>query len=270
MFKPVDYTEHQSKSTVVAIIPARFNSTRLPGKPLLDIGGKAMILHVVERTLSARNVDRAIVATDDQRIVETVSAAGFEAVMTRADHPSGSDRLAEVAATLEDTEIIVNVQGDEPFISPNTIDLAIEEIKTDKEVMMVTTSEPITDPSMVLSYAVVKVVTDRDGNALYFSRSPIPYPREAVIKHGSLEKALHEDTSLLRLFRKHTGFYVYRRKFLLDYASWPQSELERIESLEQLRVLERGLKIRVVEVSTHSIGIDTIEDLEMARRRFKT
>lgn len=224
-----------------------------------------MILRVVERALSARNVARAIVATDDERIAEAVRRGGFEAAMTSPSHQSGSDRLAEVAAHLDDADVIVNVQGDEPLISPRTIERVVDELINADEAQIVTTWERIEDAADVLSPDVVKVVVDRGGRALYFSRSPVPYPRDAVRTHGSLSKALEAEPGLLKLFRKHTGLYAYRRSFLLEYAGWPQTELERLESLEQLRALERGATILVVEADSPSIGVDTQEDLERVR-----
>jgi 3-deoxy-manno-octulosonate cytidylyltransferase (CMP-KDO synthetase) len=228
-----------------------------------------MILRVVERALAARNIERAIVATDDERILEVVRDAGFEAVITRREHASGSDRLAEVAAALDHVEVIVNVQGDEPLISPLTIERAVSELIEDEEAMIVTTCEPIAQPADVLSPDVVKVVTNQAGHALYFSRWPIPYPREAVRAHGTLEAALAQDPSLLAQFRKHTGLYAYRRRFLLEYSSWPQSTLERAESLEQLRALERGVIIKVFEADAPSIGVDTAADLQRVREMFE-
>ncbi len=224
-----------------------------------------MILWVVERALRARNISRAIVATDDRRILEAVQQAGFEAVMTSPLHKSGSDRLAEAAAALDDVEVVVNVQGDEPLISPQTIERAVDELINDDEAFVVTTCEPIERAADVLSPDVVKVVTDKGRRALYFSRSPIPYPRDAVRRCGTLEVALEKEPQLVKLFRKHTGLYAYRRSFLLEYAGWPQSELERWEALEQLRALERGVTIKVIEVAEASIGVDTPEDLERVR-----
>ena len=261
-----------------------------------------MVCRVVERALAAGKVSRVIVATDDQRILEAVQAAGHEAVMTRTDHQSGADRLAEVAANLDDAEIIVNVQGDEPLISPNTIDLAIEalvegntdegehgegetRIGNDREmgkraegqigrregnatregVGIVTTWEHIASAVDVLNPAVVKIVVDETRRAIYFSRSPVPYPQEAVQKHGSLEAALLNEPALLGQFRKHTGLYVYAKEVLLALTRWPRSELERIESLEQLRALEHGVKITAIQATTASIGVDTMEDLERVR-----
>ncbi|MDQ3754896.1 MAG: 3-deoxy-manno-octulosonate cytidylyltransferase, partial [Acidobacteriota bacterium] len=252
--------------SAIAIIPARYQATRLPGKPLLDIAGRPMILHVVERALAARNVSRAIVATDDRRVFDAVCAAGFEARMTRADHGSGSDRLAEVAATLGDeAELIVNVQGDEPLISPRVIEQAVTALLDDVEAAVATTCEAIEHAGDALSPDVVKVVMNERGHALYFSRSLIPYPREATRRHGSLAAALDANPELLARFRKHTGLYVYRRAFLLEYARWPPSDLELTEGLEQLRILERGYKIRVVQVAETSVGVDTPEDLARVR-----
>ena len=233
-----------------------------------------MICWVVERALAARNVGRAIVATDDERIVRAVRAAGHEAVMTGLHHQSGTDRVAEVAASLEDAEIIVNVQGDEPLISPETIEQAVEALGEkgnwgkgeNGQLGIVTTWEPMESAADVLNPDVVKVVVDDDGRAIYFSRLPVPYPRDAVRQHGSIEAAILEEPGLLANFRKHTGLYVYRREVLLEFARWPQSELERLESLEQLRALEHGVKVKAIKASTNSIGVDTIADLERVRR----
>jgi 3-deoxy-manno-octulosonate cytidylyltransferase (CMP-KDO synthetase) len=253
------------KTKAVAIIPARYDSVRLPGKALLEIAGKPMICWVVERALAARNVSRSIVATDDERILEAVRSAGYEAVMTRAVHASGMDRIAEVAASLADVDIVVNVQGDEPLISPLTIDRAIDALIGDDGAGIATTWEHMESVADVLNPDVVKVVVDDHDVAIYFSRSPVPYPRDAAREHGSIEAALSNEPSLLAGFRKHTGLYVYRRDVLLEFAQWPQSELERLESLEQLRALEHGVKIKAIKASTSSIGVDTIEDLERVR-----
>lgn len=219
---------------------------------------------VVERALAARTVSRAIVATDDARIFDCVTSAGFEAVMTRAGHQTGTDRVAEVARDL-DADVIVNVQGDEPLIEPETIDRAVSALINDREAEIATTCEAIDESADVLSGAVVKILVDDEGRALEFSRAPIPFPNQAVLRHGSIEAALECEPALLSTFRKHTGLYVYRREFLLKFTSWPQSEAEASESLEQLRALERGVKIRVVEAKSPSIGVDTIEDLERVR-----
>lgn len=255
---------------VFAIIPARLHSTRLAGKLLLEIGGKPLILHTLEQTLKAKNIDRAIVATDSDEILKVIEKSGNEAVLTSANHQSGSDRIAEVAENLPPNSIIVNVQGDEPTISPRTIEKAVEALINDDAndafaVQMATTCERISEISDVLSPDVVKVVTDNKGFALYFSRSPIPFPREAVKDHGSLENALRNEPNLLALYRKHTGLYVYRREFLLKFTRFEQTFLERSEMLEQLRALENGARIKVVEVEESSIGVDTKEDFERVK-----
>jgi 3-deoxy-manno-octulosonate cytidylyltransferase (CMP-KDO synthetase) len=219
----------------------------------------------VERALAATQVSRAIVATDDERIFKVVTEAGYEAVMTSGDHSSGTDRVAEVAETLPEDQIIVNVQGDEPLISPQTIDRAIAALTDTEGSQIATTCEPITDPLDVTSPSVVKVVTDDSGCAVYFSRSPIPYPDAAVRRHGSIAEALANEPELLGLFKKHTGLYVYRRQFLLEFASWPPSALEQVEKLEQLRALERGARIKVVAAASASIGVDTLADLGRVR-----
>jgi 3-deoxy-manno-octulosonate cytidylyltransferase (CMP-KDO synthetase) len=226
-----------------------------------------MVVHVLERALAAPSVSRAVVATDDERIFEAVRAAGFEALMTSPAHASGSDRLAEAAGHIE-ADIVVNVQGDEPLIAPETIERAVWALLADETAAVATTCEPIESASDVLSSDVVKVVSDERGRALYFSRSPVPFPREAARRYGSLAAALEIEPELLAAFRKHTGLYVYRRAFLLEYARWPQTALERAESLEQLRVLERGHRIVVVEAAAPSVGVDTEEDLRRVREMF--
>ena len=253
------------EQNIIAIIPARLHSTRLEGKLLLPLNGKPLILHTVEQARKARNLSRVIVATDSEEIVRVVQESGNEAVLTSPHHQSGSDRIAEVAENLPENSIIVNVQGDEPLISPMTIEKAVNAILQDESVDMATTCEPIHDLKDVLSADVVKVVTDKNGFALYFSRSPIPFPREAVRKYGSLENALQTDKHLLSLFRKHTGLYVYRREFLLKYTRFEQTNLEKTEMLEQLRALENGAKIKVIEVLESSIGVDTAEDFERVK-----
>ena len=257
------------KIKAVAIIPARYDSVRLPGKALLEIGGKPMICWVAERARAARSVSSVVVATDDERIRDAVSEAGFEAVLTRADHVSGTDRIAEVAETLNDAEIIVNVQGDEPTIAPQTIDATIEALVGNPECGIATTWEPMESAEDVLSPDVVKIVVDENERAVYFSRSPVPYPRDAVRQHGSLQQALQNDDALLARFRKHTGLYVYRKEVLLAMARWPQSELEITESLEQLRALEHGVKIKAIKACGSSIGVDTMEDLERVKTMFR-
>src|SRR5215203_1545690 len=257
----------------VAIVPARLASTRLPGNALIDIAGKPMVCWVAERARAARNVDRVIVATDSQQIIDAVRSSNIEAVLTAAEHTSGTDRVAEVAATIPEAEIVVNVQGDEPLISPETIERAVDvmSVEISKQAGgagIVTTWEPIESVDDLLNPDLVKIVLDDDENAVYFSRSPVPYPRDAVKRHGSLEAALENEPDLLKLFRKHTGLYVYRRDVLLEFTKWPPSALEQIEALEQLRALAHGVKIRVIEACTASTGVDTIEDLERVRALF--
>jgi 3-deoxy-manno-octulosonate cytidylyltransferase (CMP-KDO synthetase) len=222
-----------------------------------------MIMHVVQRASRARLISRVIVATDDERIVKAVSAHGGEARMTSPNHASGTDRVAEVASQL-DSEIVVNVQGDEPLIEPSTIDAAIAPLVEDSQIQISTTSEPITTVEDVFSPSVVKVVTDARGFALYFSRSPIPYSR--LDGEMTLEASLRADAALLSGYRKHSGLYAYRAEFLRQYAGMEPSPLERLEALEQLRTIENGFKIRVVRVEHRSIGVDTMQDFERVKR----
>ncbi len=265
MCNSVEQHGNNPRKNVIAIIPARFSSTRLEGKLLLPIGGKPLILHTLKQTRKARNITRVIVATDDEKILNVILENGYEAVLTSPHHQSGSDRIAEVAENLPEDSIIVNVQGDEPLISPNTIETAVEVILQDDKADIVTTCEKIENYKDVLSADIVKVITDKNGYALYFSRSPIPFPREAVKKHGTLENALKNDSTLIPLYRKHTGIYVYRREFLLKYTKEKQTNLEKTEMLEQLRALENGARIKVVEVAESSIGVDTQEDFERVK-----
>ena len=233
-----------------------------------------MVCWVAERARVARNVDRVIVATDSQQIIDAVKSSGIEAVLTDPDHTSGTDRVAEVAATIPEAKIIVNVQGDEPMISPETIERAVDVMTSENSKTngagIVTTWEPIESLDDLLNPDLVKVVLDGDENAVYFSRSPIPYPRDAAKRHGAPEAALVSEPELFKLFRKHTGLYVYRRDVLLEFTKWPQSQLEKIEALEQLRALERGVRIKVVEACTASTGVDTVEDLERVRTLIET
>ena len=222
-----------------------------------------MIMHVVERARKARLVSRVIVATDDFRIAEAVQSAGGEAKLTSADASSGTDRVAEVAGEL-DCDIIANIQGDEPLIDPSTIDAAIQPLLDDPALQISTTSEPIIDIEDVFNPNVVKVVTDMKGFALYFSRSPIPYIRSAT--GTGLEQRVSMNPDLISKYRKHSGLYVYRKSFLKLLTGIEPSSLELLESLEQLRALENGFKIRVVAVDHRSIGVDTIEDYEKVKR----
>lgn len=232
---------------IVAVIPARFASTRLPGKPLLDETGRPLIQHVVEAARESSKLDRVIVATDDLRIAEAVHRFGGEVAMTRADHPSGTDRVAEVAATLEDAGIIVNLQGDEPEMSAEALDRVVGLLEGDPDAPMATLGTPIRDESIYRDPACVKVVRAENGRALYFSRSPIPHHRDG----------LPGDAPMAYL---HLGLYAYRREFLLRLAALPPSPLESAERLEQLRVLEAGYPIALGVIEEPSIGVDTPED----------
>ena len=262
--------EHHGKNPqkdVIAVIPARYSSVRLPGKLLLPIGGRPLILHTIARANAASTVTRVIVATDDERIMNVVKAAGFEAVMTSPDHRSGTDRLAEVAKDLPENSIIVNVQGDEPLIAPETIDAAVNALIGDDNADMATTYEPIESLGQLLNFNAVKVVVGDHGYAIHFSRSPMPFPRDASLRHdGDPNRAIVEEPELLANFRKHTGLYVYRRQYLLRLSQLPETSLERLERLEQLRALEDGAKIRVVAAAGTSIGVDTHEDYERVCR----
>lgn len=234
---------------------------------LLEAGGKPLIVHTLERANLAKTVDRVIVAVDHEDLFKAVEAAGGEAVMTSATHASGSDRIAEVAAALEGEPIIVNVQGDEPMISPDDIDRAVIALEEDPLADIATVWEAVADIGDVLSPDVVKVVTDNDGYALYFSRSPVPFPRDDVRKYGDLKAALENDRSLTGRFKKHTGLYVFRKDSLVGFTSLEPTDLELSERLEQLRALENGFLIRVVEGEGGSIGIDTAEDIARFRER---
>jgi len=247
---------------IVAIIPARFASTRLPGKPLSDIHGKTMIERVCERARAARTVSRVVVATDDERIARVVRGFGGEAVMTSPGHPSGTDRLAEAARGIE-AEVIVNVQGDEPMLDPAGIDAAARALLDDPALPMATLSLPLRSVEEMLASSVVKVVVDARGDALYFSRSPIPHLRLGA---SSDARAAAEAAVASSLARKHVGLYAYRREALLLFASLPPSPLEKAEGLEQLRALHHGMRIRVVPVDGEGgVAVDTPEDLERVR-----
>lgn len=236
---------------IIVVIPARYGSTRLPGKPLAELGGKPVIQHTYERAARARGLSDVIVATDDQRIVQAVEGFGGRAVMTRADHRNGSERVAEVITAI-DADIVVNVQGDEPFIDPGMLDEAIAPLVADPALVMSTLSRQITEDELLHAPSVVKVVSDMNGNALYFSRSVIPYGRYPQLCR----------------WQEHIGLYAYCRDFLLEFVRWPPTPLEQAESLEQLRVLEHGYRIRVVETTRGQgvPGIDTPEDLARANR----
>lgn len=262
--------EHYGKNprqSVIAIIPARYESTRLPGKMLLPLAGKPLIIHTLERARSASTVDRTIVATDDQRIFDAVVEFGGEAMMTSSGHRSGSDRIAEVAENLPEGSIIVNVQGDEPVISPDTIDRAVSALLDDRSADMSTTWEPIESLWELLNGNNVKVVIGDNGDALYFSRSPFPWPRDASLRYnGDPNQAIEEEPELLKNYKKHTGLYAYRREYLLKFTKMAPTWLEQYEMLEQLRALENGARIRVVKAVGSSIGVDTQEDYQRVQQ----
>jgi 3-deoxy-manno-octulosonate cytidylyltransferase (CMP-KDO synthetase) len=238
----------------IAIIPARFHSTRLPGKALAPIAGRPMVWHVADRTRRARGLARVIVATDDRRIADAVAATGVDAMLTRADHPSGTDRLAEIVAGV-DAAIVVNVQGDLPLLDPGMVEQLVARMAGDPSLPMATLASPIHDDAECRSPHVVKVVFGADGRALYFSRSPIPHDRDGSRAAGE------------PLGWRHIGMYAYRRDVLLRLAALPPSPLERRERLEQLRALEHGIAIGVVEWTSAEplIEVDTQDDLERAR-----
>jgi 3-deoxy-manno-octulosonate cytidylyltransferase (CMP-KDO synthetase) len=236
---------------ILGVIPARFASSRFPGKVLAKIASKTMLQHVYERANMATYLTSTIIATDDQRVYDAARSFGARVMMTRSDHLSGTDRVAEVASA-GNAEIIVNIQGDEPLIDPAAIDASILPMVHEPGVLMSTLKKKIEDPREIADPNVVKVVTNRDGEAIYFSRCPIPYEREPA-----------GETHF-----KHIGLYVYQRDFLLGYSALPVGPLEQAERLEQLRALENGFRIRVVETEYESLGVDTPEDLERVSRLF--
>lgn len=237
---------------VVVVIPSRYGSTRLPGKPLVSLAGKPMVQHVYERAKRAQTVHRVLVATDDQRIVDAVKSFGGEACMTRTDHRTGTERIAEVAAR-EPGDVFVNVQGDEPLIDPAAIDTAVGALLEEPAAQISTVATPVRHAGDIMDPNVVKAVLDFDGNALYFSRAPIPWVRDS-------QQKIHVN------YWKHLGLYVFERNALLEYPTLPQGELEKIEQLEQLRWLENGWKIRVAEVAHDAVSVDVPEDVTRVER----
>jgi 3-deoxy-manno-octulosonate cytidylyltransferase (CMP-KDO synthetase) len=236
---------------IVGIIPARYASSRFPGKALADLGGKPMVQHVVERAMQSRWLTEVLVATDDQRIADAVARFGGRACLTSPDHPSGTDRIAEVARGMN-CDLVVNIQGDEPLLDPAVLDLAVEPLLADATIEMGTLARPM-GPAEAVDPSKVKVVVSRDGFALYFSRSRIPYVREDATPAGD------------RPYLLHVGLYVYRRASLLTFAGLPPTPLEEQERLEQLRALENGMRIRVVVAEDQSFGVDTPADLERVK-----
>jgi 3-deoxy-manno-octulosonate cytidylyltransferase (CMP-KDO synthetase) len=239
-------------STVLIVIPARYGSVRFPGKPLAEILGKPMIQHVFERARTAQRATRVVVATEDERIKIAVKKAGGEAILTRADHRTGTDRVAEVAAHVA-ADIYINVQGDEPLIDPGTVDAVAGAMIEDEAIQLCTPCSAITQKNDIMDPNVVKVVLDFDGNGLYFSRAPIPWVRDT----GSSVAARHW---------KHIGIYGYRRDTLLEFPTLPPGELERLEQLEQLRWLENGFRMRVVETEYDPVSVDVPSDIERVEK----
>ena len=244
-------------TTSVAVIPVRFNSARLPGKPLVDIAGQTMIERVYRRAERANSVDSVLVATDDSRIADVVSKFGGNVCLTRSDHLSGSDRLAEVAESLT-CDIIVNVQGDEPLLNPLLIDAVLGRLLIDPSAPIATARCAITDRSEFNNPNVVKVVVNSAEDALYFSRSPIPHQQEQAIRSNNI------------FGFKHIGLYAYRRSILLELGKLSPTALEQTERLEQLRALQYGYRITTVETDDNPIGVDTAEDLDEVRRLILT
>jgi 3-deoxy-manno-octulosonate cytidylyltransferase (CMP-KDO synthetase) len=257
---------------VLVVIPARYNSTRFPGKALADLGGRPMIEHVYRRAAAANRVDAVIVATDDARIAEAVERFGGTVCMTRADHRSGTDRIAEAVAPWSCT-FVVNVQGDEPLIDPRAIDAVLTPLEADPSIGMSTARQRITDPDDYDNRDVVKVVVAANGDALYFSRAPLPYIRTDAAEGPTRSRHPIDQAIVVAGVRrpvpvhKHVGLYGFRRDFLLTFAGLPPTPLEVAESLEQLRALEHGFRIRTVEIAYDSIGVDTPEDLERVRQQ---
>lgn len=240
-------TDSVEEPKVIIVIPARYGSTRLPGKPLVSIGGKPLVQHVYERAKKAQTAHRVVVATDDERIVAAVKAFGGEARMTRTDHRTGTERIAEVAAH-EEGDIFVNVQGDEPLIDPVAIDTAVAALLEEPMAQIATVATAIRHAGDIMDPNVVKTVLDFDSNGMYFSRAPIPWVRDT-------QQKIHVN------YWKHLGLYVFQREALLEYATLPQGELEKIEQLEQLRWLENGWKIRVAGVEHDAVSVDVPEDV---------
>jgi 3-deoxy-manno-octulosonate cytidylyltransferase (CMP-KDO synthetase) len=241
-----------SDPKVVVVIPSRFGSTRLPGKPLVTLAGKPMVQHVYERAKRAQTVHKVLVATDDQRILDAVQGFGGEARMTRSDHRTGTERIAEVAAH-EEGDVFLNVQGDEPLIDPVSIDTAVAALLEEPPAQIATVATPIRHANDIMDPNVVKAVLDFDENALYFSRAPVPWVRDT-------QQKIHVK------YWKHLGLYAFQRDALLEYPTLPQGELEKIEQLEQLRWLENGWRIRVAEVTRDAVSVDVPEDISRVEK----
>ncbi len=242
---------------ILGVIPARFASSRLMGKPLADIGGKSLLQHTYESACNSKLINKIIIAVDDDQVAKVAKAFGASVVMTPKNCETGSDRIALAVKEFPKADIIVNIQGDEPFISGMMIDQAIEPLVFDTKVNVSTLAKIIENVEELNSPSVVKVVFDYKNFALYFSRSPIPFVRDAKNDKEMLEVAE---------FHKHIGLYVYRKEYLLKFTTLAQTDLEKWEKLEQLRMLENGFKIKIVETEYDSFSVDTPEDLEKARK----
>lgn len=251
--------------SIVAVIPARYASTRLAQKLLLDLGGKSVLQRTYEQASQAKLISQVIIATDDERIYAHAESFGAKVQMTSTEHQSGTDRIAELTLKNPDWQIIVNVQGDEPFINPNDIDLALEPFIHDPLLTMTSLYHEITDPDEINNPNNVKVVTDLNGDAMYFSRAAIPRRREEIATSQAAPAPRND-----RIYKKHIGLYAYRRETLLLLAGLPQSILEQTEKLEQLRALENGIKIKMLKVASAPIGIDTEQDYQRALERLKS
>jgi 3-deoxy-manno-octulosonate cytidylyltransferase (CMP-KDO synthetase) len=243
---------NSESSKVLIVIPARYASVRFPGKPLAEILGKSMIQRVFERSRGAKLASQVVVATEDERIKSAVEKAGGQAILTRADHRTGTDRVAEVATHVT-ADIYINVQGDEPLIDPDTIDAVAGAMLEDESVQLCTPCSAVTQKNDIMDPNVVKVVRDFDGNGLYFSRAPIPWVRDT-------------GTSVAVRHWKHIGIYGYRRDTLLEFPTLPPGELEKIEQLEQLRWLENGFHMQVVETEYDPVSVDVPADVERVEK----
>jgi 3-deoxy-manno-octulosonate cytidylyltransferase (CMP-KDO synthetase) len=251
-------------SKAVGIIPARWNSTRFPGKPLHPIAGKPLLKHVWERCLRAKSLDLVVIATDDVRIASAAFDWGAEVALTSPKHRSGTNRVAEVARKTKQFAYVINIQGDEPLIDPRLIDKLVEKLRSDRNVGIVTAAHRFENPADASSPHQVKVVRDLRGNALYFSRAPIPALKNDGVSAVVSSRRLGSHRSL---FLRHQGIYGFRRETLLQFVRWKPSPLEHAESLEQLRALENGVKVHVLITATGSPGIDTPEDAKTLEQR---
>ena len=245
----VDMAGHQ-QPRILTVVPARYRSVRFPGKIIAPLAGKPLVAHTYARACEAALSGEVVVATDAPEVAEALAPYDIPVVMTRADHPSGTDRIAEVAASRA-VDIVVNVQGDEPLLNPEIIDATVRPLLEDPEVMMSTARHLIHDPAQIANPNSVKVICDARGRAIYFSRAAIPFIRDAVDREAAPP-----------CYWEHIGLYVYRRDFLLAYAKMPQTPLEKLEKLEQLRAIENGFPIAVVDTEYEAVGVDTPEDLE--------